>query len=478
MVKLLSLQPDPHQITPALATVRNVHELSRARLRQLTARELEQFGTRHPRSHALHERAMASMVGGVPMPWMARWAGAFPLYVQRAAGSSVVDVDGHTYIDLCLGDTGAMSGHSPPAVVLALQAQMSQGITMMLPTEDGIWAAEELTRRFRLQYWQFTLSATDANRGAMRVARQITGRKKILVFSYCYHGTVDEAFAVRDPGGATVSRAGNVGPAVDPAQTTRAIEFNDIGQLELALADDSVACVLAEPAMTNMGIVLPATGYHEALRALTRRHGTLLVIDETHTFSAGPGGCTQLWDLEPDIVTIGKCIGGGIPSGALGLSTDVVTRIRQQDDADFEDTGGVGGTLAGNALSAAAIRATLEQVLTAEAFSRMISLASGLRRSIEQVIASRRLPWHVTQLGCRVEYSFQSQPATNGTAAHDGVDRELETYLHLYLLNRGILMTPFHNMVLISPASTAQDVALHERIFTAAIDELLAPNAP
>jgi glutamate-1-semialdehyde 2,1-aminomutase len=235
--------------------------------------------------------------------------------------------------------------------------------------------------------------------------------------------------------------------------------------------------VLAEPAMTNMGIVLPVTGYHEALRALTRRHGTLLVIDETHTFSAGPGGCTQLWGLEPDIVTIGKCIGGGIPSGAMGLSTDVVNRIGQQHDADFEDTGGVGGTLAGNALSAAAIRATLEQVLTAEAFSRMISLATELRRSIEQVIASRRLPWNVTQLGCRVEYSYQSQPATNGTAAHDGVDRELDTYLHLYLLNRGILMTPFHNMVLISPASTAQDVALYTQIFTAAIDELLAPDA-
>jgi glutamate-1-semialdehyde 2,1-aminomutase len=454
-----------------------VQELNRARLRRLTARELEQFGTGHPKSRALHERAMASMVGGVPMPWMARWPGAFPPYVQRAAGSRVVDVDGHAYIDLCLGDTGAMGGHSPPAVVLAVQAQVSHGITMMLPTEDGIWAAEELVRRFRLAYWQFTLSATDANRSAMRVARQITGRKKILVFSYCYHGTVDEAFAIRDPGGATVSRDGNVGPSVDPVQTTRAIEFNDIGQLESALADDSIACVLAEPAMTNMGIVLPVTGYHEALRALTRRHGTLLVIDETHTFSAGPGGCTQLWGLEPDIVTIGKCIGGGIPSGAMGLSTDVVNRIGQQHDADFEDTGGVGGTLAGNALSAAAIRATLEQVLTAEAFSRMISLATELRRSIEQVIASRRLPWNVTQLGCRVEYSYQSQPATNGTAAHDGVDRELDTYLHLYLLNRGILMTPFHNMVLISPASTAQDVALYTQIFTAAIDELLAPDA-
>jgi glutamate-1-semialdehyde 2,1-aminomutase len=450
----------------------------RQRLRRLTARELQRFAAQHPTSRALHERARSSMVGGVPMPWMARWPGGFPLYVRRATGSRIIDVDEHAYVDLCLGDTGAMSGHSPPAVVRAVQARVAQGTTMMLPVEDGIWAAEELARRFRVGHWQFTLSATDANRCALRVARQITGRNKILVYSYCYHGTVDEAFAVRDPGGgATRSRAGNVGPPVDPALTTRAIEFNDVRQLERSLADESVACVLAEPAMTNMGIVLPAPGYHDALRALTRSYGTLLVIDETHTFSAGPGGCTQLWDLEPDMVTIGKCIGGGIPSGAIGLSTELVNRIAHQRDADFEDTGGVGGTLAGNALSAAAMRATLEHVLTAEAFEHMIALATTLARSIERLIASRRLPWNVTQLGCRVEYSFQPQPALNGTAAHAGVDRELESYLHLYLLNRGVLITPFHNMVLMSPASTVADVALHDRLFTAAIDELLAPDA-
>jgi glutamate-1-semialdehyde 2,1-aminomutase len=357
-----------------------------------------------------------------------------------------------------------------------VQAQVARGITMMLPTEDGIRAAEELARRFRLAHWQFTLSATDANRCALRVARQITGRDKILVFSYCYHGTVDEALAVRGPDGATLARAGNVGPAVDPSTTTRAIEFNDIGQLEQALAGGSIACVLAEPAMTNMGIVLPAPGYHVALRELTHRYGTLLIIDETHTFSAGPGGCTQLWDLRPDIVTIGKCIGGGIPSGALGMSDKVVERIGAQHDADFEDTGGVGGTLAGNALSAAAVRATLEHVLTPATFERMIALAVELRQSIERLIASRQLPWNVTQLGCRVEYSFLPQPPPNGTVAHQGADRPLESYLHLYLLNRGVLITPFHNMVLISPASTAVDVALHDRLFTAAVDELFAPE--
>ena len=462
----LSLEHSPRASAP----------LDRQRLQRLKARELQRFAAQHPTSRALHERARSSMVGGVPMPWMARWPGGFPLYVKRATGSRIIDVDEHAYVDLCLGDTGAMSGHSPPAVVRAVQARIAQGATMMLPAEDGIWAAEELARRFRVGRWQFTLSATDANRCALRVARQITGRNKILVYSYCYHGTVDEAFAVRDASGATRSRAGNVGPPVDPAQTTRAIEFNDVRQLERALADESVACVLAEPAMTNMGIVLPAPGYHDALRTLTRSYGTLLIIDETHTFSAGPGGCTQLWDLEPDMVTIGKCIGGGIPAGAIGMNTDVVQRLAQQRDADFEDTGGVGGTLAGNALSAAAMRATLEQVLTAEAFAHMIALAGELRQSLERLIATRGLAWNVTQLGCRVEYSFQPQPAMNGTAAHEGVDRELESYLHLFLLNRGVLITPFHNMVLMSPASTAADVALHDRLFTAAIDELLAPD--
>jgi glutamate-1-semialdehyde 2,1-aminomutase len=452
--------------------------LDRDQLLRLKTRELQQFAWRNPKSRALHQRAMASMLGGVPMPWMARWPGGFPVYVKCATGSSIVDVDDHVYVDLCLGDTGAMGGHSPPAVVQAVQRQASGGLTMMLPTEDGIWVAEELARRFGIGHWQFTLSATDANRCALRVARQITGRHRILVFSYCYHGTVDEAFAVRGADGATRSRAGNVGPAIDPSQTTRAIEFNDVGQLEQALADDSIACVLAEPAMTNMGIVLPAPGYHEALRALTRRHATLLIIDETHTFSAGPGGCTRLWDLKPDMVTIGKSIGGGIPAGAIGMGGEVVNRIARQRDADFEDTGGVGGTLAGNALSAAAMRATLEQVLTPEAFDRMISLASALRCSIEQVIASRQLPWSVTQLGCRVEYSFQPRPATNGTAAQHSVDRELESYLHLYLLNRGVLITPFHNMALIAPTSTAAVVALHDRLFADAIDELLAPSRP
>jgi glutamate-1-semialdehyde 2,1-aminomutase len=438
----------------------------RDRLARLLERELEAFRAAHPRSAALHERARRSLLGGVPMPWMMLWAGGYPVAVAEARGSSVRDVDGHEYADLCLGDTGAMAGHSPPPVLEAMRA--GAGITTMLPTEDAAWVGEELTRRFGLARWLFTLTATDANRTALRVARQMTGRPKVLVYSYCYHGSVDEAFAVADGAGGTVSRAGNVGPPVDPAVTTKAIEFNDAPALERALAPGDVACVLAEPAMTNMGIVLPEAPYHEALRALTREHGTLLIIDETHTFSAGPGGCTAAWGLEPDLLTIGKAIGGGVPCGALGVSEELAERMLADPEADYVDTGGVGGTLAGNALSLAAMRATLSQVLTDDVWERTIPLA---RRFADGVRAAS--PWSVTQLGCRAEYRFDPEPARNGTQAHAAADHELERFLHLHALNRGVLITPFHNMALMAPTTTEADVDRHTEVFTAAVAELL-----
>jgi glutamate-1-semialdehyde 2,1-aminomutase len=372
----------------------------------LIERELEAFRAAHPRSAALHERARGSLFGGVPMPWMMLWAGGYPVAVAEASGSRVIDVDGHEYVDLCLGDTGAMAGHSPAPVLAALRG--AQGITTMLPTEDAAWVGEELTRRFGLARWLFTLTATDANRTALRIARLLTGRPKVLVYSYCYHGSVDEAFAVAQDG-ETVARAGNVGPPVPLDVTTRAIEFNDATALERALAAGDVACVLAEPAMTNMGIVLPEAPYHEALRALTRAHGTLLIIDETHTFSAGPGGCTQAWGLEPDLLTIGKAIAGGVPAGALGLSADVAERMLNAAEADYEDTGGVGGTLAGNSLSLAAMRATLGEVLTDDAWEHTIPLAQRFADGVREGMGDR--PWNVTQLGCRAEYRFEPYPA-------------------------------------------------------------------
>jgi glutamate-1-semialdehyde 2,1-aminomutase len=448
--------------------------IDRGRLGRLLDQELERFRAEHPRSAEQYERAQGSLFGGVPMPWMMLWAGGYPVVAERAEGNRVLDVDGHEYVDLCLGDTGAMTGHSPPEVVRELQDRLACGITTMLPTEDAAWVGEELSRRFGMARWLFTLTATDANRTALRIARQITGRPKVLVYSYCYHGSVDEAFAVAAPDGSTVSREGNVGPAVDPAVTTRAIEFNDLDALDRALAPGDVACVLAEPAMTNMGIVLPEPGYHDGLRELTRRHGTLLIIDETHTISAGPGACTSEWGLEPDLFTIGKAIGSGIASGALGLSEQVARAMMDEVDADYEDTGGVGGTLAGNAFSMAAMRVTLDKVLTAAAYAHAIPLAARFADGVRDVVQAHRFGWNVTQLGCRAEYRFQPEPARNGTEAHEAAEPELERYLHLHALNRGVLLTPFHNMALMGPTTSEADVDRHTEVFGEAVAALAA----
>jgi glutamate-1-semialdehyde 2,1-aminomutase len=448
-----------------------VSGIDRDKLPSLLEAELAEFIRTHPRSRELYERSLHSLVGGVPMPWMMRWAGGFPVFAADAGGARITDVDGHTYVDLCLGDTGAMPGHSPPVVADAVARQARRGITTMLPTEDSAWVGEELARRFGVHHWMFTLTATDANRAALRICRQMTGRRKVLAYSYCYHGTVDETFAIATPGG-TRARAGNVGAPVDPAETTVAIEFNDLDALERALEAEEIACVLAEPAMTNMGIILPDPGYHETLRELTARTGTLLIIDETHTFSAGPGGCTAAWGLDPDLVTIGKAIGSGVPAGALGLKADAAERMLSHEAADYEDTGGVGGTLAGNQLSLAAVRATLEHVLTEEAFARTIPLAGRFSAGIEEVAGRHGVPWNVTQLGCRAEYRFEPEPARNGTQAHAAADPELERYLHLHALNRGVLLTPFHNMALISPQTGEADVDRHTEVFDEAVASL------
>jgi glutamate-1-semialdehyde 2,1-aminomutase len=450
-----------------------VTEVDRSRLRALMERERAAFAEHHPRSRELFERARGSLLGGVPMTWMLEWAGGFPVFMAEASGARVTDVDGHTYVDLCLGDTGAMTGHSPPEAVTRLAERLAHGITTMLPTEDSIWVGEELTRRFGVSRWQFTLTATDANRFAIRIAREITGRPRILVFNHCYHGTVDETFITLSPEGKPHAREGNVGPPVDPTLTSKVVEFNDIEAVEDALEAEDVACVLTEPALTNIGIVLPEPGFHDALRELTRRTGTLLMIDETHTISAGPGGYTAAHGLEPDVLTIGKPIGSGVPAGAFGVTEDVGDRMFARTGADYQDVGGIGGTLAGNALSVAAMRVTLERVLTEEAYGRMIPLAERFTEGVERVIAERAAPWHVTRLGCRAEYLFQPNPPRNGGEAAARKDPELDAFIHLYLLNRGILMTPFHNMALMSPATTEADVDRHTEAFAGAAAELM-----
>ena len=444
---------------------------SRERLAQLLHAEEERFRASHPRSAELFERAAQHLPGGVPMHWMVRWAGPYPVFVEQGKDARFTCVDGHSYLDFCLGDTGAMTGHAPDAVVAAVTAQAQKGFTYMLPTADCIWVGEELTRRFGLPYWQLAMSATDANRFSIRLARHITGRSKVLVFNYCYHGTVDETFiSLHD--GVPEARRANVGPPVDPNLTSRVVEFNDIPALEAALAHGDVACVLAEPVMTNIGIIHPDPGYHEALRALTRKHGALLIIDETHTLCAGPGGYTALHGLEPDMLTMGKAIGGGVPVGVYGMSAELAERMLAGVHRDSSDTGGIGGTLSGNALSVAAVRATLEHVLTDDFYARTVPLAEAFRAGVEAVITEHSLPWIVKSLGCRVEYWFRPEPPRNGGEAFAAIDDDLDRYMHLCALNRGILMTPFHNMALIAPSTTTADIDQHTAVFRESVAAL------
>ncbi|MHB8380425.1 MAG: transaminase [Acidimicrobiales bacterium] len=450
--------------------------LNRKKLKELVAREVASYQSLHPRSKAL-SKASVNLLAGVPMTWMTKWAGGFPLGFESAHGATIRDLDGIEHVDFALGDTGAMAGHSPAPLTRALVRRVGVlgGVTTMLPNEDAQWVAAELTRRFGLSRWSFTLSATDANRWILRLARLATKRPKVLVFSYSYHGTVDETFVVVDENGEARSREGNVAPMVDPTTTTRVVEFNDLAALERELRFGDVAAVLAEPALTNIGIVLPAPGFWEGVRALCDATDTLLIVDETHTFSAGPGGMTKRDELRPDAITIGKSLGGGVPCGAYGLSEDLASRVLAGvvDGVDIEDVGGVGGTLAGNALSLAAMRAVLGEVLTDAAFGPMVALAATFASGVQRTIDQRGLPWSITQLGARCEYRFTSPAPENGGDSANSSDPLLEEFLHLYCVNRGVVLTPFHNMALMCPATTAADVARHQVVFDAAVDELL-----
>lgn len=430
--------------------------------------------SRTPQSRALFA-AGDHLLGRVPMTWMNKWAGGYPLYLQSARGNRITDVDGHEYVDFSLGDTGAMAGHSPAATVVAVHQRIGVegGITTMMPSADAEWVAHELTRRFGMPLWSFSLTATDANRWALRIARQVTGKSKVLAFSYCYHGAVDETLVRTGPGGSTIYREGNVGPAVHVAETTRVAEFNDLASVEAALKHGDIAVVITEPALTNIGIVLPEPGFLDGLRALCTEYGALLLIDETHTISAGWGGCTREWNLQPDIFVIGKSIGGGIPSGAYGITQELADRIFAAEEADLEDVGGVGGTLAGNVLSTAAMRATLGEVLTPAAFDHMIELATAFREGVEKTLVATAMPWTIAQLGARAEYRFCAPAPRNGTESAAAYDPELEEYLHLYMSNRGVLMTPFHNMALMCPDTVRADVDRHTELFAEAVQGII-----
>lgn len=445
----------------------------RDRLAALYRLEQQHFVDTHPRSHELARSGREHWLGGVPMPWMTRWPGAFPIVVDEAYGAHFTDVDGHDYVDLCLGDTGAMTGHGLASVAEAVSRQAHRGFTTMLPSTDAGWVADELTRRFGLERWQLAMTATDANRFVLRFARHLTGRSKVCVMDWCYHGTVDETLVILDEHGRTVSRPGAIGPQVDPSVTTVAVPFNDLAALEQVLATGDIACVLMEPALTNIGIVLPEPGYLDGVREVTRRHGVLWIIDETHTICVGPGGATQAWGLEPDLFVIGKPIAGGIPAAAYAMTAEVAAALEDQMFGHDIDVSGVGGTLTGSALAVAAIRATLATSLRAEDFAVAEPLAAAWTRGVADIIEDHALPWHVQQLGTRAEYWF-CPPPRNGAQAAAAIDTEMDAFMHLWALNRGILLTPFHNMALFSPFHTMADVDHHTAVFAQAVDTLLS----
>jgi len=427
------------------------------RAQAFLARERALYTSRNPASQALAARASAHLLFGVPLHWMNDWGTPFALHVDHASGAQVTDVDGHTLADFCLGDTGAMFGHAPAPVAAALQHQATRGYTTMLATADAAVVGEALHARFGLPYWQFALSATDANRYVVRWIRAATGRSKLLVFNGCYHGTIEDVF-VDLVQGIPTARASLLGQVHDLRAHTRVVEFNDLGSLESALAMGDVACVLAEPVMTNIGMVLPQPGYWEAAQQLIRRHGALLVLDETHTISAGPGGYGRAHGITADALVLGKPVGGGVPCAVYGMSAALAARAVQAKHGAPPGHSGIGTTLTGNMLAMAAMRAALTQVMTGPAYDHMLALTGTLADGLRALITDRKLPWCVTQVGARTEFQFAPTPPRSGGDAGRTLDAELEQLIHLGLLNRGVMITPFHNMMLVCPQTTDADV--------------------
>lgn len=447
--------------------------IAESRIAELMKSEVERFIEQHPKSQAVADQSHSSLLAGVPMPWMKRWAGPFPVVADRAEGGSIFDIDGNTYVDFCLGDTGSMTGHANAPISQAISLQAQRGFTTMLPSSDISWVASHLSERFGMSKWQFCLSATDANRFSLRIARALSGRPKIVVNDWCYHGTVDETLVILDEEGRTVSRPGAIGPQVDPGTTTLAVPFNDLDAMERALATGEVACVLMEPALTNIGIVLPQPGYLEGVRRLSKQYGVILILDETHTICAGPHGASRQWGIDADMLVIGKTIGGGIPVAAYGMSSEVAVKVEALMHGHDLDVSGIGGTLSGSALAGAAIRATLTHALRPEDFDIAIPLATRWSIGVQAIIDQYGLSWTVQQLGCRAEYWFSEHPQ-NGAQAAASVNDGLESFMHLYALNRGILLTPFHNMALMTPFHSEEDVDLHTSVFSECVRELVS----
>ncbi len=450
--------------------------VSDEKLAALKQRENETFLRRTPKSKETFCRAQEMLLNGVPMPWMGDWGTAHPIFVQRASGNRITDIDGNEYLDFCLGDTGAMFGHSPEPTAQAVAEQVRNGITAMLPTEQSLWVGAELARRFGLPYWQVAMTATEANRYVIRTCRALTGRPKTLVMNECYHGSLDESLPHIGPDGSLVLRTDyDSNPGIAKDQLTRVVEFNDLDALERELAHQDVACVLAEPVMTNCGMVLPRPGYLEGLRELCTKYGSILIIDETHTFSTGPGGYTAAHGLKPDFITLGKSIAGGIPVAVYGFTKEMADRINATfGRKSVSDPMGIGGTLSGNAFAVRAMAATLKDVATEAAFARMIAGQERLSDGLDAALKKYSIPWSVTRCGARCEMQFMPELPQTGSEAKSQFDWELIYYTHQYLANRGILITPFHNMMLIPPMASDADIDRLVQVWSDCMAELAA----
>lgn len=438
------------------------------RLALIAEREARRFAASRPRTRAALEAGAAPFLDQVPMHWMKDWPMPFPLVVAKAEGARLEDLDGFGIDDFCLGDTGSMFGHSPAPVARAIRRQARRGLTYMLPTEAAFQAGQLLTERFGDFRWQIATTATDANRFALRVARAVTGRPKVLVFNGCYHGTVDDCMVTLVQG-RTVNRPGLVGQVADLSALAVCVEFNDMAAVEAALAAGDVAAVLTEPVMTNSCMVLPEPGFHAALRAATRRHGALLIIDETHTLSSGLGGYTRVHGLEPDIFVAGKCVAGGMPTAVWGLTPDVAARFARYDATRASGHSGMGTTLSANPMQFACLAANLAEVMTAENYAHMEKGAERLAAGLSAALSKHAAPWHVVRVGARVEFICAPGPLRNGTEAAAAHQPQVEAVVHTMLLNRGCLIAPFHNMMLVSPATKKRQV---DRLI-AAFDEVL-----
>lgn len=412
------------------------------------------------------------------MHWMKDWPQPFPMVVAEARGARLTDLDGHRIDDFCLGDTGSMFGHSPPPVARALRRQARRGLTYMLPSEAAFTAGRLLCEVFGPFRWQIATTATDANRFALRVARAVTGRPRVLVFNGCYHGTVDDAMVTRDARGRTVNRPGLLGQAADLRKVAACAEFNDLASVERLLKDGSVAAILTEPVMTNSCMVLPAPGFLEGLRQLATDHGALLIIDETHTISTGRGGYARLHGLAPDMLVVGKCVAGGVPTAVWGMTDAVAARLALADAARPPGHSGMGTTLSGNPVQFACLTATLAEVMTQENHARMERRAARLEAGLARAIARHAAPWHVVRVGARVEFICAPGPLRNGAQAAAAHKPAVEAAMNLGLLNRGCLIAPFHNMMLLSPVTTKAQVDRLIAAFEDCLEALFGAGAP